>query len=261
MTTPGDTSMASLAEVQHVMRGGAGASSADGQDPRRAPPSLGSWRALRWLERQPSLRHPWAPRTSMPVGTSLRARSSCRPTAGTKRRSTRFAGYRKLPGRRLPGIVAYAPCTERRCRTEDRCARRAAARRGRAPAAPGGARGGDHSPTVDGGSRLLAERGSTFDLCVSHEQLRAVAQLVEACPETSFVLDHLGKPAVAARLLDPWRRDIARLAGFPNVTCKLSGLATEAGAGWTSLGVRRTSSTRSRCSDERAAWLAAIGRC
>ena len=49
-------------------------------------------------------------------------------------------------------------------------------------------------------------------------QLPAVAALVEACPGTSFVLDHLGKPAVAAALLDPWREDIARLAVFPNIT-------------------------------------------
>ena len=88
------------------------------------------------------------------------------------------------------------------------------------------------------GVRLLAERELTFDLCVSHDQLRAVARLVEACPATSFVLDHLGKPSVAAARLDPWRKDIARLAAFANVTCKLSGLATEAASGWTNADVR-----------------------
>jgi L-fuconolactonase len=88
------------------------------------------------------------------------------------------------------------------------------------------------------GMQLLAERNLTFDLCVSHVQLPAVAALVEACPGTSFVLDHLGKPAVAAALLDPWREDIARLALFPNITCKLSGLATEASVGWTGADVR-----------------------
>jgi L-fuconolactonase len=93
-------------------------------------------------------------------------------------------------------------------------------------------------PRLAEGVRLLGEKGLTFDLCVSHEQLRAAARLVEACPDTSFVLDHLGKPAVAASLLDPWRDDIRRLAAFPNVTCKLSGLATEAGPGWTSADVR-----------------------
>lgn len=88
------------------------------------------------------------------------------------------------------------------------------------------------------GVQLLAERNLTFDICVRHDQLSAVAELVDACPQTSFVLDHLGKPAVAEKRLDPWRTDIARLASFENVACKLSGLATEAAAGWTSADVR-----------------------
>lgn len=88
------------------------------------------------------------------------------------------------------------------------------------------------------GLRLLAEWGLTFDLCVTHDQLTAVASLVEACPQTSFVLDHLGKPPVASGQLDPWREDLARVASFPNVACKLSGLATEAAPGWTAADVR-----------------------
>jgi L-fuconolactonase len=88
------------------------------------------------------------------------------------------------------------------------------------------------------GVQLLGERNLTFDICVSHDQLPAAAALVEACPRTRFVLDHLGKPPVAAKRLDPWRADLARLASFGNVSCKLSGLATEAAPGWTSADVR-----------------------
>jgi L-fuconolactonase len=93
-------------------------------------------------------------------------------------------------------------------------------------------------PQLTNGVQLLGESRLTFDLCVTHDQLPAVATLVEACPETVFVLDHLGKPPVAASLLDPWRDDLGRLAGFPNVACKLSGLATEARGPWTSAQVR-----------------------
>jgi L-fuconolactonase len=93
-------------------------------------------------------------------------------------------------------------------------------------------------PRLREGVRMLAERSLTFDVCVRHDQLRAVSELVHACAETSFVLDHLGKPPVAEGHLDPWRGDIARLASYDNVTCKLSGLATEAGSGWTSADVR-----------------------
>ncbi len=88
------------------------------------------------------------------------------------------------------------------------------------------------------GVRLLPEWGLTFDLCATHDQLPPVAALVRACPATSFVLDHLGKPPVASGRLDPWREDIARIASFPNVVCKLSGLSTEAAPDWTAADVR-----------------------
>ena len=93
-------------------------------------------------------------------------------------------------------------------------------------------------PTLAMGVGLLPRFGLTFDVCVTHGQLRAAAELVAACPETTFVLDHLGKPPVASGALDPWRDDLARLASLPNVACKLSGLATEAAPGWTSDDVR-----------------------
>jgi L-fuconolactonase len=84
------------------------------------------------------------------------------------------------------------------------------------------------------GVGLLADHGYTFDLCVRHSQLAEVTELVSRLPEVTFVLDHLGKPAVAQGRQDPWREDIRRLAGYPNVMCKLSGLTTEADrARWT----------------------------
>ena len=83
--------------------------------------------------------------------------------------------------------------------------------------------------------RLLPEFDLSFDLCLKHPQLPEIITLVQACPETGFVLDHIGKPAIAAGQLDPWRRHIDLLATLPNlVGCKLSGLITEADwRGWT----------------------------
>jgi L-fuconolactonase len=88
------------------------------------------------------------------------------------------------------------------------------------------------------GLRLLPASGLTFDLCVTDDQLPAVAELVEACPDTSFVLDHLGKPPIPSGRLEPWRSDLARVASFSNVACKLSGLSTEAPPGWWELAVQ-----------------------
>ncbi|WP_443334458.1 amidohydrolase family protein [Streptomyces sp. ZAF1911] len=43
-----------------------------------------------------------------------------------------------------------------------------------------------------------------------------------------FVLDHLGKPAIATHERHPWARDVRALAALPNTVCKLSGMVTEA---------------------------------
>jgi len=94
-------------------------------------------------------------------------------------------------------------------------------------------------PAFVAGVRRVGERGWTFDLCVKHAQLAACVGLVRACPGTSFVLDHAGKPDIRRGMLDPWRVHIAELARLPNVVCKLSGLVTEADpATWTPAALR-----------------------
>jgi L-fuconolactonase len=79
------------------------------------------------------------------------------------------------------------------------------------------------------GVRACGELGLSFDLCVRHPQLASVVELVRRCPATSFILDHAGKPDLRSGRLDPWRRHIGELAACAHVTCKVSGLATEAG--------------------------------
>ncbi|MEM7384417.1 MAG: amidohydrolase family protein [Verrucomicrobiota bacterium] len=77
------------------------------------------------------------------------------------------------------------------------------------------------------GVSLLGPRGLTCDLCIRHDQLGDVLELVSRCPEVAFVLDHFGKPAIKDGLLDPWREEMRALAAFPQVRCKFSGLITE----------------------------------
>jgi L-fuconolactonase len=86
-------------------------------------------------------------------------------------------------------------------------------------------------PGFVAGVREVGRRGLVFDLCATHDQLDEVVELVRRCPDTRFVLDHCGKPAVGAGLLDPWRRHVRELAEAGAVWCKLSGLLTEAGPG------------------------------
>ena len=78
------------------------------------------------------------------------------------------------------------------------------------------------------GLKLLPAYGWSFDICVKHPQMDHTLNMVRACPEVQFVLDHIGKPDIASRQLDPWRGYVSALAALPNVSCKLSGAVTEA---------------------------------
>ena len=74
----------------------------------------------------------------------------------------------------------------------------------------------------------LAAAGLPFDIVIRPDQFAAAVAAVAAHPETTFVLDHLGKPPIASGELERWHADTRSLASFPNVVAKLSGLSTEA---------------------------------
>jgi L-fuconolactonase len=57
--------------------------------------------------------------------------------------------------------------------------------------------------------------------------------VLERHPQLRVVIDHAAKPAIGGEMDAEWRGDIAAVAQFPNVACKLSGLVTEAPASWT----------------------------
>jgi len=82
-------------------------------------------------------------------------------------------------------------------------------------------------PAFVEGVRLCGAAGLSFDLCCLGGQLPAVIELVRQCPGTRFILDHCGKPDIRSGAIEPWRSYITKLAQFPQVVCKLSGLATQ----------------------------------
>jgi len=82
-------------------------------------------------------------------------------------------------------------------------------------------------PELARGIRALAEHRLSYDLLIYERQLPAAIHLVDRCPETTFVLDHLAKPQMLGGPSLTWRDQIARLAERPNVIAKVSGLATE----------------------------------
>ncbi len=76
--------------------------------------------------------------------------------------------------------------------------------------------------------KLLPKYDLVFDICIFHHHLPNAIKMVQQCPEVRFVLDHIAKPAIKAGISDPWRQHMKALAALPNVTCKISGVSTEA---------------------------------
>lgn len=83
-------------------------------------------------------------------------------------------------------------------------------------------------PDVHRGLHALATAGLTYDLLVLASQLPVARAVVREVPELRFVLDHVGKPPIASGEMEPWASELSALAELPNVSCKLSGLVTEA---------------------------------
>ncbi|MFZ0745824.1 MAG: amidohydrolase family protein [Terracidiphilus sp.] len=78
------------------------------------------------------------------------------------------------------------------------------------------------------GIARLAEYSLTYDLLLYPRHLPVAVKLVREFPEQAFVLDHIAKPAIAEESVEPWEPDLRELAKLRNVSCKLSGMVTEA---------------------------------
>ena len=76
--------------------------------------------------------------------------------------------------------------------------------------------------------------GLSFDLCVLQRQLPLALDLVRACPQTTFILDHCGVPEISANDAPAgagflaWEKSIRALAAEPNVNGKISGITAYA---------------------------------
>lgn len=83
-------------------------------------------------------------------------------------------------------------------------------------------------PEFQRGVGILVSKGMRYDILVYPKQLDAAIAFVRAFPEQPFVLDHIAKPLVKEGVLAPWADQIRALAESDNVSCKVSGMITEA---------------------------------
>jgi L-fuconolactonase len=86
-------------------------------------------------------------------------------------------------------------------------------------------------PAVLRGLAAVGVAGLCFDLVLPTGVLAAAVDAVTACPDVTFVLDHLGNPDLADGLPDAgWVSAIRSLARLGNTFCKLSGVLGELAA-------------------------------
>jgi L-fuconolactonase len=78
------------------------------------------------------------------------------------------------------------------------------------------------------GISLLKKFNLVYELLIYPKHLPFAIQLVKKFPDQKFVLDHIAKPLIKDKTLSPWEEGIRQLALQPNVSCKLSGMVTEA---------------------------------
>jgi L-fuconolactonase len=110
--------------------------------------------------------------------------------------------------------------------------------------------------------RLLGELGMSFDLCIAPAGMADAGKLVDLCPDTRFILDHVGnadakqywgpsywsRPIITKRMYvappdndeeraatsyrEQWKRGIAEMAKRKNVVCKISGVVATVPERW-----------------------------
>lgn len=83
-------------------------------------------------------------------------------------------------------------------------------------------------PPVLTALRQVAEAGLAFEFLTYPRHLPYVVQALEAVPGLRAVIDHLSKPEIRSGKLEPWKPWMSRVADYPNLYCKLSGMITEA---------------------------------
>ncbi|QDA36526.1 amidohydrolase (plasmid) [Paracoccus liaowanqingii] len=83
------------------------------------------------------------------------------------------------------------------------------------------------------GLRRMADAGLRLDALITPRHLPVIDRLARLLPELPIVIDHCAKPVFDGADPGPeWRHGMTALAAHPQIDCKLSGLATEYGPGW-----------------------------
>ena len=84
-------------------------------------------------------------------------------------------------------------------------------------------------PAFKRGIGLLKKFGYTYDILIFPDQLGYTQEFVAAFPDQPFIIDHIAKPYIKDRYItEEWKDAMRAVAAYPNVSCKISGMVTEA---------------------------------
>ncbi|MBS7229570.1 amidohydrolase family protein [Flavobacterium psychroterrae] len=78
------------------------------------------------------------------------------------------------------------------------------------------------------GISALNQFDYTYDILIFHRQLPAAIDLVKHFPNQHFVIDHIAKPNIKSGDIESWKKGISEISKQENVSCKISGMVTEA---------------------------------
>lgn len=78
------------------------------------------------------------------------------------------------------------------------------------------------------GLSLLKNYDFAYDILIYPNQMESAYKTISMHPDQKFVIDHLAKPYIKKGELEPWASWIRKFAQYDNVSCKLSGMVTEA---------------------------------
>ncbi|HEV7328208.1 MAG TPA: amidohydrolase family protein [Bosea sp. (in: a-proteobacteria)] len=78
----------------------------------------------------------------------------------------------------------------------------------------------------------MIAHGLVFDALLKPRHIAPMLKVLKRYPDLACVIDHGAKPDLVSGDLAAWRDGMSALAEHPRLTCKLSGLVTEAGPDW-----------------------------
>lgn len=83
-------------------------------------------------------------------------------------------------------------------------------------------------PAFKNGIGKLKHFNFSYDILIFPDQLKFTLDFVRSFPDQRFVIDHIAKPYIKDKKIDEWKNDMQALANEGNVSCKISGMVTEA---------------------------------